>query len=78
MTLPRGFVHGHGRQNGRDRDHHEARREMQEGLAPTPILAATANVTDEDRFLCLRAGMNDCFSKRFGMEELKEKVEHFM
>ena len=54
------------------------RREKEEGLSPTPILGATANATDEERFACLRAGMDDCFSKRFEMEELKIKLDHFI
>ena len=41
-----------------------------EGCASTPIIALTANAFDEDRQVCLEAGMNDHIAKPFSPEVL--------
>ena len=40
----------------------------------TPIIAMTANAFDEDRELCISAGMNDHFAKPVDAELLFEKL----
>lgn len=41
----------------------------------TPLLAATALDTSENRKMCLAAGFNDFLSKPFSMGSLKAKVD---
>jgi PAS domain S-box-containing protein len=47
------------------RDH-----EAEQGLAPTPVIALTANNREGDRQRCLRAGMNDFIAKPVSREAL--------
>lgn len=55
----------------------EATRKIRnwEGVQPT-IIAMTANAMQEDRELCLEAGMNDYISKPFKTEVLKEALSN--
>lgn len=52
--------------------------ENEKNLSPTPILAMTSNATVDDKFFCLRAGMNDYLSKPFGRKELRQKILGFI
>lgn len=42
--------------------------------AHTPIIAITANATDQDRDRCLQAGMDDYLSKPLEIEALKKTL----
>lgn len=49
------------------------------GYADIPIVALTANSGDEEKKMCLEAGMNDFISKPFSSAELYEVIEkHIM
>lgn len=44
----------------------------------TPILAMTATVLNEEKNLCLEAGMNDYITKPFSIGELIEKISYYV
>lgn len=52
-------------------------REKEKNLSPVPIIASTGRATEDDKMLCLRAGMNDCLIKPFHLEELTAKLEQW-
>lgn len=52
--------------------------EKEKNLAPTPIIASSGHSSDDDRIFCLRAGMNDCLSKPYHLEDLKKKLLQWM
>jgi signal transduction histidine kinase/ActR/RegA family two-component response regulator len=45
-------------------------REHALGLSPVPVIALTATASDEDKALCLAAGMDDFLPKPFSAEQL--------
>lgn len=52
-------------------------REKEKNIVPTPIIASTGKATEDDRILCLKAGMNDCLTKPFRLEDLAQKLEQW-
>lgn len=50
------------------------RIEADKSLPPSTIIGMTGHATDDDRLLCLKAGMNDYISKPFRLAELEEKL----
>ncbi len=52
--------------------------EMAQGLAPTPILALSANVVAEYRHDCAQAGMNGFLSKPFREQELRRALGKYL
>ncbi len=52
--------------------------EAEEGLVPTPIIAMTAHVKEQDKEKCLNAGMNDFIPKPFDPTDLSQKIERCM
>lgn len=64
-------------------DGYEATRRIREGAAGVhnkniPIVALTANVSDEDRQLCFAAGMNDFLGKPINLDALKTVLHKFV
>ncbi len=59
-----------------DMDGYEATRRLRQRphLAQLPIIAMTANASEEDRVLCLAAGMNDHIGKPFDLDKLVAKL----
>ncbi|MGC6516135.1 MAG: ATP-binding protein [Myxococcota bacterium] len=59
-------------------DGYAATRELRQHGIETPVVALTANVTEQDRRLCLEAGMNDHMHKPIRMNSLVEGVLRWM
>ncbi len=53
-------------------------REAATGVSPIPVLAMTANARDSDRERCLAVGMNDCLTKPFKQDQLREILERWL
>ena len=49
-------------------------RALPDSLAHTPIIAMTANAMNEDRVLCLEAGMNDYLAKPINRQKLENLI----
>ncbi len=54
------------------------RREARRGGRRMPILAVTANVTDENRARCLQCGMDDCLFKPFEPNALERTLRRWL
>jgi signal transduction histidine kinase/CheY-like chemotaxis protein len=52
--------------------------ERQEGRAPTPVIAMTANAMTGDREKCIAAGMDDYLAKPVSLEQLRSCVSDWL
>ncbi len=52
--------------------------EKTQNLRHTPIVALTGRATEDDRLLCMKAGMNACLSKPFQRDQLEEAMREFI
>ncbi|MDE1351034.1 response regulator [Vibrio aestuarianus] len=61
-------------------DGYETTRQIRQNmkLNQLPILAMTANARPEDKAACLAAGMNEHIAKPFEINEVIQKIQHFV
>ncbi|MDE2388780.1 MAG: response regulator, partial [Betaproteobacteria bacterium] len=59
-------------------DGFEATSKIREQFGDIPIIALTANATEDDRTRCLNAGMNDFLSKPYSIDQLQQKISDWL
>lgn len=52
--------------------------EKESNITPIPVIALTANVTDDDHKLCVQAGMNDVVTKPFKRADLSNCLHQWL
>lgn len=52
--------------------------ELDNNKKPTPIVALTANATEDDRLLCKQVGMNDVLTKPFKKADLSDCLQQWL
>ena len=52
--------------------------EAERGVERTPVIAMTAHVREQDKDLCLEAGMDDFLSKPYDFKTLSQKVSQYV
>ncbi len=52
--------------------------ETEQGMPRTPIIAMTAHVREQDKTLCIDAGMDDFIPKPFDPAELSQKITRYV
>ncbi|MDV6348499.1 response regulator [Nitrosomonas sp. Is35] len=55
-----------------------ATSEIRKQFNNIPIIALTANATEDDRTHCLNAGMNDFLSKPYSIDQLQQKITDWL
>ncbi len=53
-------------------------REKQGGRTSVVIIGMSGNSSDDDRFFCKKAGMDDFLPKPFRLRELEEKLKQYV
>lgn len=57
---------------------HIRRWELEHGMAPTPIVALTANAFEEDSRRCFAAGMDDFLTKPVNLQALQQMLAKWL
>ncbi len=66
------------RMDGLDTTREIRRREQHSSDAATPVVALTANASDDDRQRCLAAGMNDFLAKPVKTEQIAAVLSRYL
>lgn len=64
--------------DGFEATHRIRAMERDQGLAPVPILALTANISGPDRARCIEAGMNDLIAKPVSHQQLLDELDRWL